>query len=698
MIAAKCVLLLAFLCTATAVQVTPIEQVIELISSLEAKIIKEGEVEQKAYEEFVEWCDDAAKNNQFAIKTATAEKEKLEAAIAKATSNAEEATATIADLAGSIAEDESNLQNATEIRDKEHADFAASEAELMDAVDTLERAIGILEKNAKGSALVQTPVDPSKLNALLATLSAAIDTASAFSGHDKTKLLALVQNRQKDEDDDSDFGAPAPDAYKSHSSSIIDVLEDMKDKAETELSELRKAEVNAQHNYDMLKQALTDEIAAANHEKTEAEMMKTENEGARATAEGDLAQTVKDLADAQNVLATLSGDCMTTAQDHEVSMKGRAEELKALAEAKKIIQSTTAGAGGQTYSFLQINTISQLHTVTDLRNFEVVNMVKKLAQQQHSTELAQLASRIAATMRYSAASGEDPFAKVKGLITEMIDRLMKEAEAEASQKAYCDEEMAKNKAKKEELNTDIKKLTSKIDTASARSTDLKGQVAELQKELADLQKMQAEMDKVRADTKAAFTQAKSDLEQGITGVENALSVLRDYYATEEEAAALVQQPSPPVTHSKASGAGGGIISMLEVILSDFTKGLAEQEAEESAAQADYEKQTQENKVTKTLKEQDVKYKTKEFQGLDKDVAELSSDREGLQTELDAVMEYGEKIKDMCVAKPMTYEERKKRREAEIAGLKEALAILEGEAVFVQKGHASLRGIAAHSRV
>merc|ERR1719389_1356467 len=105
MIAAKCVLLLAFLCTATAVQVTPIEQVIELISSLEAKIIKEGEVEQKAYEEFVEWCDDAAKNNQFAIKTATAEKEKLEAAISKSISEADEATAAIADLASSIATD-----------------------------------------------------------------------------------------------------------------------------------------------------------------------------------------------------------------------------------------------------------------------------------------------------------------------------------------------------------------------------------------------------------------------------------------------------------------------------------------------------------------------------------------------------------------------------------------------------------------
>merc|ERR1719238_2004604 len=96
-------------------------------------------------------------------------------------------------------------------------------------------------------------------------------------------------------------------------------------------------------------------------------------------------------------------------------------------------------------------------------------------------------------------NGDDPFAKVKGLINEMIDKLMKEAEAEASHKAYCDEEMSKTKAKKDELNSDIEKLTAKIDKATTKSADLKEQVKELQKELADLADTQAEMDKVRAD-------------------------------------------------------------------------------------------------------------------------------------------------------------------------------------------------------
>merc|ERR1719504_566268 len=110
------------------------------------------------------------------------------------------------------------------------------------------------------------------------------------------------------------------------------------------------------------------------------------------------------------------------------------------------------------------------------------------------------------------------------------------------------------------------------------------------------------------------------------------------------------------------------------------------QSQEADAVAEYEKTTQENKVTKTIKEQDVKYKTAEFKGLDKDISELSSDRETSGTELSAVMDYDGKIKERCIAKPETYEERKKRRTAEIAGLKEALSILNGEALVQRKKH------------
>merc|ERR1719197_1068395 len=111
--------------------------------------------------------------------------------------------------------------------------------------------------------------------------------------------------------------------------------------------------------------------------------------------------------------------------------------------------------------------------------------------------------------------------------------------------------------------------------------------------------------------------------------------------------------------------------------------------EESAA-SEYDSQTKENEIEKATKDKDVTYKSKESVSLDKAVAEASSDRSGVQTELDAVVEYLKKLDDMCIAKPDTYAERKSRRESEIAGLKEALEILEGEAVLLQRKSKNLR--------
>merc|ERR1719428_2746564 len=324
----------------------------------------------------------------------------------------------------------------------------------------------------KGSALIQTKIDTSNLQGFIGALSTIID-ATSMETQDKQKLLALMQNQQGTEDDDAELGAPDPAVYKSKSGGIVDVLNDMKEKAEEELSELRKAEMNTKHNYDMLKVSLTDSIKAAEHEKKEAEEDKAEATETKAVAEGELVITNKDLAVATEALDSIHADCMEKASDHQITVQGRKDELAALAKAKKILQTMTGGAVNQSYSFLQTMMTTRMRTGADLANAEVVNLVKKLARDQHSPALAQLASRIQTLIRYSSQTGDDPFAKVKGLINDMIAKLMKDAEAEASEKAYCDEEMSKTKAKKDELSADIEKLTAKIDKATAASIALK---------------------------------------------------------------------------------------------------------------------------------------------------------------------------------------------------------------------------------
>jgi len=674
----------------SAAAVNPVQKVVMLLSDLEKKITADGEAEAAAYAAYEDWCNNAAKDKGFEITTAKSEIEDLTATISKAKSDIMSLSSKIEDLGSSIATNEADLKAATDIRQKENTEYVAVEQELVDTVDTLERAINILERKLHGSGLLQATVDRKDINQLVQTLNTIVDAAS-MSLHDKKMLIGLVQNNEQSDDseDADDVGAPAASAYKGHSKSIVDVLEDLKQKAMTQLQTARNEEVAAAHNFALLKQSLDDQVKVDEEEMNEAKGSKHDAAGTKVTAEGDLTVTEANLEDAEKVLKNMKSDCATKAADHESTLANRADELKAIAEAQKVLMEMTGGAQGETYSaasFLQLagGQEQKLTTSSDLTGFEVVNLVRKMAREQKSAELAQLAQRISSAMKGGATEGQDPFVKVRSLISDMIARLEKEAGAEAQHKAYCDKEYSATKQKLGELKYDIEKYSSKIDKSKATSALLKDEVATLQSEIAEITKVQAEADKLRQKENKIYVQAKADLEAGLQGVRMALKILREYYANEDGSASLVQQPTAPEVHSKASGASSGIIGLLEVVQSDFGKTLASAEMNEEAAATAYQRLSMENKLSLAMKGKDSEYKDKEAAGLDKTVAELTSDRDTTQSELDAVLEYSAKIRDMCEVKPESYEERKARREAELAGLKEALQILDGDAVFLQR--------------
>merc|ERR1719221_684381 len=108
------------------------------------------------------------------------------------------------------------------------------------------------------------------------------------------------------------------------------------------------------------------------------------------------------------------------------------------------------------------------------------------------------------------------------------------------------------------------------------------------------------------------------MEKGIEGVKMAIKILTQYYAKNK-------------AHEAAEGASTGVIQLLEVCESDFSKTLAEYTGTEESAQATYDQETKDNEIEKTTKEQDVKYKVKESKDLDKAVAEATSDRTGVQS-------------------------------------------------------------------
>jgi len=566
------------------------------------------------------------------------------------------------------------LKSATEIRDKENAVYTAEEKELSTVIDMLQRAIAVLEKELGGASMMQIQSATNLEQAL-----AVMVKASGISSMDASGIMTLAQTSSSsdDDDDDSETAAPEAAAYENKSGGIIDTLNGLLEKATAQLDAASKAETTNKNNFDMLKQSLTDEIKFANADLDESKKELAESGEISAAATGDLAVTTKALNEDVAALADLHNNCMTKAQDFEAETTSRGEELKAIAMAKKAVVESTSGATAQSYSFVQMSSSS------DLKQTEAIQFIRDLAKKHQAPALAQLASRITSAVRLS--HGADVFAKIKAMVSDMIAKLEEDQAAAAELKAWCDKEIAEATAKKDDATAELEKLNTKLESDTAHSAKLKEEVATLQKELAELAARTQEMDTIRGEEKALYERFRPEMEQGLKGVKLALKILNDYYAKADK------------SHDSSSGGASGIVGMLEVVESDFTKGLTEMVATEEAAAAAHESETKENAIEKTTKEADVKYKTKEFTGLDKRIGDVTKDRDGIAAELDAVLAALKALDKKCTYKVESYEERKARREAEIGGLKEALEIMESETAFVQtSARHALRGVHKHA--
>merc|ERR1719456_887040 len=473
-----------------------------------------------------------------------------------------------------------------------------------------------------------------------------------------------MDDSEEEEEDDMDLqpaGAPAPEAYKSHSSGILDVLDELQEKAETEQAELRKKEMNAKHAFEMLEQSLNDEIEHASGRLDDLKSSSASKKEGIGIAEGDLAVASKTLEEDKAYFKNLTLMCQQKAAEWEMRKKSRAEELKALEEAKAILSGK--------FEMIQVSHRSKRE---DDSRQEAADYLDKQASKLHSVALSQLATRF--------REGDDPFAKVKAMIEEMIERLVKEAAEEASHKAWCDEETAESKKSREKHQGRVDVLSGRMAKAEAAVAKLTQDVAALQKEVAEMNKGEAEATEQRQEDKTEYEANIKDYAEAGEALTSAIAVLQEHYG-----AALVQtsKEDPEFDGPTFSGEykkqdASGIIGMLEVAQSDYAKMDTEVRAEEAEAKREYDTLVQDNAVSRATKEADIKGKTAEKGRLEASLEEMTDDRKASQKELDAVLEYLEKLKEACEVKPESYEERKKRRRAEIDSLREALEILSGD--------------------
>merc|ERR1719390_426801 len=271
----------------------------------------------------------------------------------------------------------------------------------------------------------------------------------------------------------------------------------------------------------------------------------------------------------------------------------------------------------------------------------------------------------------------------------MISKLVKAAAEEADQKQFFDEETSESKGKQADLTGKLEKVVARIEKAEASKAKLTEEIKHLSAEIADIDAGQATATMVRSEQHEEFLKASKDAKDSAAAVAKAIDVLSEYYS---KAASFVQVGAESHAWQPAFGAaksdvGSTIVSILENCESNFAQMLAEQEADEASSLESYDKLTQENKVAKAEKTADVKGKNNELKQLEVAVGNYKESKETTSEELDAVLTYLDKLKPQCETKALSYAERKAKRDAEIAGLKEALTLLSGDG-FIQT---SLRG-------
>jgi hypothetical protein len=646
-----------------AASVTPLQKVIQMLDGMLAKGKSEKQDEKVAFSKFQAWCDSTRTETIKSIELATAQIEQLKADIAKAEADAEKAAADIAELEAALAEMEKEQASATAIRDKELAEYQAQHADLSESIDALERASQVLKAKEADvpQSLLQlqkSPLIPTKAKAVIASF---LETGDSMM---------------------SGSGAPEANAYEFQSGGVVTMLYKLRLKFEDQRKVLETEELNNKANYEMLMQKLTDDIKFNKEETAKKTAFKAQRLEDAATAKGDLDLTEKNKAEDETKLEDTLAACHAKSKEYEDNQVVRAEEIEAIEKATAILGSDAVTGSADTYlpTFVQVraSSLAQLRGDRGMASEEARKrasaILHKRAAVSHNRYLALVAERVES----------DPFVKVKKMIKDLIVKLMEQANAEADGKAYCDAELGTNKMTRDDKQAEVEQLMADVEQKTAESTQLTAEISELSEAIAAIKAQQAEATKLRNSEKAANAQTVEDAKAAIQAVERATLILKDFYAKAEggsflqDATGLRQamKAAEKVPYKGMQASSGGIVGMLEVVLSDFSRLETETTAAEDAAQTAYEKFMAEANEDVAVKETTKTHKEDKRTQTDDLIVNLKKELDLTQGELDAALAYYEKLRPQCVDYNLSYEERVNAREEEIQSLKEALVVLQ----------------------
>jgi hypothetical protein len=686
-----------------AVSANPIRKVVNMLQAMQTKIKAEGEKEQELFDKFMCYC----KNGDEALASSISA---AEGKVPAVTSDIEAAEAQVKQLKEDLKQHQTDraaakaaMAEATNIRSKEAAAFAAVKAEFDANIAAVTKATAAVEKGMSGSFLQTNDAQ---------VLKQLVTNQNSMNDYDREELTSFLSGSQ---------------SYAPQSGQITGILKEMKDTMVKSLSEATADENNAISSFDGLIGAKTKEVNALSASIEEKMVRLGELQVSVVEMKEDLDDTAKALIADKKFLADLDKNCALKTEEHEENSKLRSEELLALADTIKVLNDDDAlelfkkTLPGASASFMQ------MAESTRNQQQQALAIVRAAKHGNGRPELNFLAL---------ALQGKKVnFSKVIKMIDDMVANLKVEQQDDNDKKEYCEMQFDTADDKKKGLERSVANLEKAIAKEKEGVAALAEEIKALEEGIVALDKSVAEATEQRKEENSDYTElmaadaaakellgfAKNRLNKfynpklykappkrqlsdadratlaaggtlaptaapgGIAGT--GVTVLADV-------SAHVAPPPPPATaaaFSKKSGESNGVIAMIDLMIGDLTKEMTEAKATEKNAQEDYEQAMKDSAEKRAGDTKTVADKTKAKAEMEASLEANTEEKAATTKTLMATLEYIQALHAECDWLLQYFEVRKEARTGEIESLKTAKSVLSGADFALLETGRNLRG-------
>ena len=657
-------------------KVTPIEKVMELLKKLSTQISAEGKKEAEQYDKYACFCKEQADEKLYNIEKSEKIIKKQTAQISKLETEIAELNSDINALTTLIEEKQAAIKAAEDLRAEQHEKYLATDADMQAAIKAIKGAIKAL-KDSKGNLKGDADTDLMQIKALAGEVLKVVHPRLLS----QKQHAALVQINEPGK----------AHAFEYQSNDIIAVLEGLKDEFLQNKKDLDESEFGTNAAFERKRLGLQNEEKFAAKDKNEKEaILEAKSEELHMTEDEKQQETDAKNAD-QAFLDTVTNECETKAHDWDQRSKARSDELTALADALTTLQE---GAANQYSANKKLNLAQKSPTFLQISGTSTQSM-----QMAATTGASQLLSKVAKELHSPVLSVTamkvklmaDHFVKVRAIIKDLISKLEDDAESEATQKGFCDTNMAAAISDRDEGNALIEEAMATISKITAEKEQLQQEIEDLKKAIADNLKALNEATELRNSEKADNEATIATADEGKTAVELAISILKQFYdnafiqtgkyvpPNAGRDGLTVADKAPEVfsgSYHGGQGASKGILGLLDVILSDFERTIDTTETSEDTAQSSFDTFEADTKTDNEDKEDQIDTKEGRISDIEDELVETEEDK-GDATKLkeNALTEL-KKLKPMCVEGEETYAQRVAKREKEIQALKDAQQMLD----------------------